>query len=87
MHGDVRLKSMNESDVKEGHVELCLDGVWSRICDTSSWTNTDAIVVCRQILGAENIMGKMIFYVIEFFANQYYENVKVQLYSNDFIKA
>ena len=61
-HGEVRLTPSNDSGVdegaQEGRVEVCLHGVWNRICGSSSWSTTDAIVVCRQVLGPDNVMGK-----------------------------
>ena len=41
MHGEVRLNSA-------GLVELCLDGVWGTVSN-SSWDDVDARVVCRQL--------------------------------------
>lgn len=32
----------------QGRVEICIDGQWGTVCD-SSWTATDASVVCGQI--------------------------------------
>ena len=45
-HGDLRLRS--GSTVREGRVEVCINRVWSTICDTL-WDNRDAQVVCRQL--------------------------------------
>lgn len=33
---------------REGIVEICKDGEWGAICE-SSWDNADARVVCRQL--------------------------------------
>ena len=45
-NGEVRLVDGNTS--YEGRVEMCYDGVWGSVCD-SSWDNNDAAVVCRQL--------------------------------------
>ena len=44
--GQVRL--VEGDSTLEGRVELCIDGQWGTVCD-SSWTDTDASVVCGQI--------------------------------------
>ena len=33
---------------QQGHVEICLNGSWSRVC-SSSWNQRDAVVACRQL--------------------------------------
>ena len=44
--GEIRLAGANNP--RMGRVEICIDGQWGTICD-SSWTASDADVVCRQI--------------------------------------
>ena len=36
------------NNVREGRVEVCVDGQWGTICD-NSWTSVNAQVVCSQI--------------------------------------
>ena len=48
--GSVRL--INGTVEKEGRVEVCINGVWGSVCD-SSFSTTDGYVVCRQ-LGYQN---------------------------------
>ena len=39
---------MNGSIAAEGRVELCLEGLWSTVCD-KGWSIQDARVVCAQL--------------------------------------
>jgi len=45
-HGTVRL--IDGLIPEEGTVEVCVNAVWSSVCD-SSWDYKDAFVVCRQL--------------------------------------
>lgn len=45
-HGSVRL--MNGTITNEGRVEVCINGIWSSVCD-ANWTQHDATVVCNQL--------------------------------------
>ena len=44
--GKVRLSSPSSQLI--GRVDVCVNGTWSTICD-DHWTDTDAIVICRQL--------------------------------------
>ena len=46
IHGTVRL--IGGLIPEEGTVEVCMNAVWSSVCD-SSWDYKDAFVVCRQL--------------------------------------
>ena len=46
IHGTVRL--LGGLIPEEGTVEVCINTVWSSVCD-SSWDYKDAFVVCRQL--------------------------------------
>ena len=45
-HGDVRLSGGPSN--REGHVELCITGTWTSVCD-DAWDSGEANVVCRQL--------------------------------------
>ena len=47
MDGDVRLAEGN--DPMQGRVQMCFDGVFGTVCDTTVWTGQDATVVCTQL--------------------------------------
>ena len=44
-HGEIRLVGGTEE--YEGNVEVCINSVWSTICD-SGWSTNDARVACTQ---------------------------------------
>ena len=44
-HGKIRL--VNGGNEYSGNVEVCINGVWSLICD-SGWSSSDARVACTQ---------------------------------------
>ena len=44
--GSIRLRG--GTTVREGRVEICIEGRWGTICD-NSWDSRDASVVCRQL--------------------------------------
>ena len=44
-HGEVRL--VGGTYDYEGNVEICINGIWSTICD-SGWGTSDAVVACTQ---------------------------------------
>ena len=42
------MRLRNGTDISNGRVEICQDGIWGSICD-DGWDYIDAIVVCRQL--------------------------------------
>ena len=44
-HGDVRL--VGGLLAYEGNVEICINGIWSTICD-SGWSNNDVKLACAK---------------------------------------
>ena len=46
MDGSIRLAG--GSTFYEGRVEVCKDMIWGTVCD-DFWTDTDAVVACRQL--------------------------------------
>ena len=45
IHGEIRL--VGGTHDYEGNVEICINGIWSTICD-SGWSSNDARVACAQ---------------------------------------
>ena len=46
VHDTIRL--VDGSNVTEGRVEICKNGIWGTICD-DIWDSPDALVVCREL--------------------------------------
>ena len=64
-HGAVRLVGGRSSN--EGRVEICINGVWGTVCH-SSWSSSDARVVCRQLGFPVGVSGSgMDFALISFY--------------------
>ncbi len=55
--GDIRL--MDGQTVREGRVEICIEGLWGTICD-DYWDVNDGEVVCRKL--GFPIFGKTTFF-------------------------
>ena len=45
---EMDIKLVNGQSFNDGHVEVCLHGLWGSVCD-SKWDTRDAEVVCRQL--------------------------------------
>ena len=43
---EVELAIRGDGSVKEGRVEICINGLWSSVCD-NGWDSLDAKVVCH----------------------------------------
>ena len=46
--GEVRLVNGERVNEHKGRVEICFQGRWSSVCD-STWQDKEAQVVCRQV--------------------------------------
>ena len=81
-HGEVRLG--DGTAVSNGRVEVCMDGVWGRVC-SDQWDNVDASVVCSQ-LGFNDqgmhIHTIHIVHIIPLRITLFYTVVGQQLHSN-----
>ena len=46
-YGDLRL--VDGPVESAGQVEICINGVWGRVCGGYDWDNNEARVVCQQL--------------------------------------
>ena len=58
------MRLQNGTDASNGRVEICRNGIWHSVCNTS-WDHTDAGVLCTQlrynIEGTQPTMKKSIY--------------------------
>ena len=47
------IRLVDGSIEQQGRVEVCIDGIWSSICD-DGWDKTDSFIVCKQLGFAED---------------------------------
>ena len=43
------MKLVGGSNEREGHVEICYNGVWGTVCADRGWDEVDANIVCQQL--------------------------------------
>ena len=55
--GEVRLQ--DGTDLSNGRVEVCQNGIWRSVC-SSQWDQNDASVVCRQLGYESELQGIII---------------------------
>ena len=63
----------------EGRLEVCVNGVWSSVCD-AGWDKTDAHVVCQQ-LGFSELGTYSTCYVVDIQLSLFYRTRSVLWYS------
>ena len=61
------MRLQDGTDISNGRVEVCQDGIWGSVC-SSGWDLMDASVVCRQL--GYNTEGN-----ISVISNAYYHNL------------
>ncbi len=47
---------------QHGYVEVCNNGIWTRVCDDYRWTNLTSFVTCKQLNYPTSELRKNIFY-------------------------
>ena len=47
-NGNIRFRDSNVDNDNEGIIQVCINQQWSDVCD-ESWSESDAIVACRQL--------------------------------------
>lgn len=63
--GSVRLgNSTNNGSRLEGRVEICVEGVWSTVCDHFKWSSNEARIVCMQLTDGQ-ATGNVQFYCMD----------------------